>query len=153
MPSAELQSIAWSKAVEKALGRVPTAKIVKEVVQQRKNKGHTHKPEPAKSFVSLKNPRIGQQVRICENHPLFPQEPGIIIQIPNNGSAIVELSNQQQRELIDLKDLEIQRIVGKNGKISTPSEGINYIQGMGVEWYVRVDEDCLLYTSPSPRDS
>ena len=141
LPSAELQSIAWSKAVEKALGRVPTAKIVKEVVQQLKNKGHTHKPEPTKRFVPLKNPSIGQQVRICNNHPLFPQELGIITQIPNNRSAIVELSNQQQRELIDLKDLEIQRIVDKNGKVSTPSEGINYIQGMGVEWYVRVDEE------------
>ena len=137
----EQQGEAWNKAVERATGKVPSGKIVKEVVHQLKNKGNTHKPEPTKRFVPLKNPRIGQQVRICNNHPLFPQELRIITQIPNNRSAIVELSNQQQRELIDLKDLEIQRIVDKNGKISTPSEGINYIQGMGVEWYVRVDEE------------
>ncbi len=137
----EQQGEAWNKAVERAQGKVPSGKIVKEVVHQLKNKGNTHKPEPTKRFVPLKNPRIGQQVRICNNHPLFPQELGIITQIPNNRSAIVELNNQQQPELIDLKDLEIQRIVDKNGKISTPSEGINYIQGMGVEWYVRVDEE------------
>ena len=137
----EQQGEAWNKAVERAKGKVPSGKIVKEVVHQLKNKGNTHKPEPTKRFVPLKNPRIGQQVRICNNHPLFPQELGIITQIPNHRSALVELSNQQQRELIDLKDLEIQRIVDKNGKISTPSEGINYIQGMGVEWYVRVDEE------------
>ena len=141
LPSAELQSIAWSQAVEKASGKVPTAKIVKEVVHQLKNKGNTHKPEPTKRFVPLKNPRIGQRVRICKNHPLFPQELGIITQIPNNRSAIVELSNQKQRELIDLKDLEIQRIVNSNGKVATPSEGINYVPGIGVEWYVRVDEE------------
>ena len=137
----EQQGEVWNKAVAKAKGKVPSGKIVKEVVQQLKNKGNTHKPEPKKRFVPLKNPSIGQRVRICKNHPLFPQELGIITQIPNSRSAIVKLSNQQQRELIDLKDLEIQRIVDKNGKISTPSEGINYIQGMGVEWYARVDEE------------
>ena len=48
--------------------------------------------------------------------------------------------NPKQSELIDLKDLEIQRIVDKNGKVSAPYEGVNYVQGVGVEWYVRVDE-------------
>ena len=89
----------------------------------------------------MENPRIGQQVRICKNHPLFPQKLGIITQIPNNRSVIVELNNQNSRELIDLKDLEIQRIVDKNGKVSAPYEGVNYVQGVGVEWYVRVDEE------------
>ena len=53
----------------------------------------------------------------------------------------MEFKNQKQSESIDLKDLEIQRMVDKNGKVSTPNEGINYVPGVGVEWYVRVDEE------------
>ena len=93
------------------------------------------------SSIPLENPRIGQQVRICKNHPLFPQKLGIITQITNNRSVILEFKNPKQSELIDLKDLEIQRIVDKNGKVSAPYEGVNYVQGVGVEWYVRVDEE------------
>ena len=151
LPSAELQSLAWSKAVAKASGKVPSAKIVQEVVKQLKNQdqstefenqsrssnnGNTNKI----GFVPLENPRIGQEVRICKNHTLFPQQLGIITQINNNRSVIVEFKNQKQSEPIDLKDLEIQRMVDKNGKVATPSEGINYVPGVGVEWYVRVDE-------------
>jgi hypothetical protein len=51
----------------------------------------------------------------------------------------MELDNKD-RQLIDLKDLEIQRIVDKNGKVTQPKEGINYVPGVGVEWYVRVDD-------------
>jgi hemolysin activation/secretion protein len=58
----------------------------------------------------------------------------------HNRSAIVELENKN-RELIDLKDLEIQRIVDRNGKVSQPNEGINYVPGVGVEWYVRLDDE------------
>ena len=146
------QLTAWSKAVEKASGKVPSAKIVKEVVNQLKNQdqsteleNHSQSSNNGKTnkirFVPLENPRIGQEVRICKNHPLFPQKLGIITQIPNNRSVIVELNNQNSRELIDLKDLEVQRIVDKNGKVSPPYEGFNYVQGVGVEWYVRVDEE------------
>ncbi len=146
------QCTAWNKAVEKASGKVPSAKIVTEVVKQLNNKdkstelenytqssnnGNTNKIR----FVSLENPRIGQEVRICQNHPLFPHQQGIITQITNNRSVIVKFKNQKQSEPIDLKDLEIQRIVDKNGQVSTPSEGINYVPGVGVEWYVRVDEE------------
>ncbi|MGK7898704.1 MAG: hypothetical protein AB4372_35095 [Xenococcus sp. (in: cyanobacteria)] len=148
---ASQQRKAWAEAVEQAQG-VPTAKIVKEVVKQLKKQDKSTELEKHSQsshngntnnirFVSLENPRIGQQVRICQNHPLFPHQQGIITQITNNRSVIVKFKNQKQSEPIDLKDLEIQRIVDKNGQVSTPSEGINYVRGVGVEWYVRVDEE------------
>ncbi|MGK7895602.1 MAG: hypothetical protein AB4372_18805 [Xenococcus sp. (in: cyanobacteria)] len=152
LPSAELQSLAWSKAVTKAAGKVPSDKIVQVVVNQLKKQdqsteleNHSQSPNNGKTnkirFVPLENPKIGQEVRICKNHPLFPHQKGIISQITHNRSVIVEFKNQKQSEPIDLRDLEIQRMVDKNGKVSTPSEGINYVPGVGVEWYVRVDEE------------
>ncbi len=39
------------------------------------------------------------------------------------------------------KDLEKQIMVDKNSKVSASSEGVNYVQGVGIEWYVRVDEE------------
>ena len=152
LPSAELQSLAWSKAVAKASGKVPSAKIVKEVVDQLKNQdesteleNHSRSSRNRKTsnirFIPLENPRIGQEVRICNNHSLFSQQLGIITQISNNRSVIVEFQSQKQSASIDLKDLEIQRMVDKDGKVSSPSEGINYVPGVGVEWYVRVDEE------------
>ncbi|MEM9274628.1 MAG: hypothetical protein AAGA80_16945 [Cyanobacteria bacterium P01_F01_bin.143] len=147
LPSAELQRKAWSKAVEKAQG-VPTAKMVQEVVNQLKNQAqltasenHSCRKNNRIRFVPLENPRIGQEVRICKKHPLFPQQLGIITQITNNRSEIVEMKNQKQSQQIELKDLEIQRIVDKNGKVSQPIEGPNYTPGSGIEWYVRVDEE------------
>ncbi len=152
LPNAELQSLAWSKAVAKASGKVPSAKIIKEVVDQLKNQdklteleNHSRSSRNRKTsnikFVPLENPRIGQEVRICNNHSLFSQQLGIITQISNNRSVIVEFQSQKQSASIDLKDLEIQRMVDKDGKVSSPSEGINYVPGVGVEWYVRVDEE------------
>jgi hypothetical protein len=155
----EQQREAWSLALTVAKSKVPSGKIVEDIVNQIKtgnalttqtkikNKNsifssnrNNYQAEPQREFVSLKNPTIGQRVRISNKHPLFPQELVTITQLPNNRSAIVEFSNHT-RELIDLKDLERQRIVDKNGRVSRPSEGINYIQGVGVEWYVRVDEE------------
>ena len=144
-PSQQRQ--AWSRAVKKAQG-VPTAKMVQEVVKQLKNQAqstkrenHSRNKDNRIRFVPLENPRIGQEVRICKNHPLFPQKLGIITQIANNRSAIVKIENQPHSPQIELKDLEIQRIVDKNGKVSQPIEGPNYTPGSGIEWYVRVDEE------------
>ncbi len=72
----------WNQAVAKAKGKVPSGKIVTEIVNQLKNKS--------------------------------------------------SYSN---------KDLEKQRMLDKNGKVSTPSEGVNYVPGVGIEWYIRVDEE------------
>ncbi len=150
------QRKAWTQAVEKANGGVPSAKIVKEVVNQIKEKDRGTEIENNSStfssndngrqikskirFVALENPTVGQRVRICSQHPLFPQQEGTIAQLPNNRSGIVELDNQQ-RELIEIKDLEIQRIVDSNGNVTPPSEGLNYTPGPGIEYYVKVQED------------
>ncbi len=146
LKTAELQQKAWSKAVELANG-IPSAKIVREVVNEIKAKETTeaivkNNPQTKSKveFIPLENPQIGQRVRICSNHPLFPERSGIITQLPNNRSAVVELENQQ-RELIKIEALEIQRIVDKNGKVTSPNEGINYVRGVGLEWYVRLDEE------------
>ena len=146
LKTAKLQQQAWSKAVEIAKG-IPSAKVVRGVVNEIKGKETTGavtinsgQSSPKIEFIPLVNPKIGQQVKICTNHPLFPGTLGTITQMPNNRSAVVELENQQ-RELIDIKDLEIQRIVDSNGQVTSPNEGINYVQGVGLEWYVRLDEE------------
>ena len=51
----------------------------------------------------------------------------------------MELENNS-RELVDIRDLEIQVIVESNGSVRTPIEGPNRIPGAGLDWYVRVDE-------------
>lgn len=48
--------------------------------------------------------------RIKKMYPLFPLQSGVIVQIPNNRSAIVELEDKR-RELVDIKDLEVQVLV------------------------------------------
>jgi hypothetical protein len=52
----------------------------------------------------------------------------------------VELQDRA-RELIDLKDLEMQPIVESNGRVTTPIEGPNRRPGMGLDWYILVDEE------------
>ena len=55
---------------------------------------------------------------------------------------VEEVVNQLKNKSNDSnKDLEKQRIVDKNSKVSTPSEGINYVPGVGIEWDIRVDEE------------
>ncbi len=136
LKTSELQQQAWQVAVEKAQG-IPSAKIVREVVNQIKGKKTTTKNSlqttPKIEYIPLENPKIGQQVRICRAHPLFPKLSGTITQLPNKRSAVVELENQQP-ELINLKDLEIQRMVDSNGKVTSPNEGINHVRGVGLEW-------------------
>ncbi len=51
----------------------------------------------------------------------------------------MDLENNS-RELIEIRDLEIQRIVENNGSVKTLAEGLNRIPGAGLDWYVRVDE-------------
>lgn len=140
----EQQPLAWSMAVEKAGNKVPTAKIVKEVVNRLKTKKTRSKRNSSKiqskiEYASIDEAQIGQNIRIRSYHPLFPLQPGVIVQIPNNRSAIVELENNS-RELIDIKDLEIQILVESNGSVTTTVEGPNRIPGAGLDWYVRVDE-------------
>ncbi len=140
------QQKAWNQAITRAKG-VPSAKIVREVVNEIKgqSKSVTIKNSPQSlpkiEYVPIDNPQVGQQVRICSGHPLFPKVLGTITQLPNRSSAVVELDNSQQRELISLKDLEIQRIVDSNGHVTSPHEGINHVPGVGLEWYVRLDEE------------
>jgi hypothetical protein len=143
------QQQVWHEATARAKG-VPSAKLVREVVDEIKGKRMTSRCRTAKNssqnkselhYVPIDRPQIGQQVRICSSHPLFPKTSGTITQLPNRSSAVVELNNNRQRELISLKDLEIQRIVNSNGHVSSPNEGINHVPGVGVEWYVRLDEE------------
>ena len=139
------QKEAWVKSVKLAKGKVPSSKIVKEVVNQikgcspTKQIGEQAHNEPKIKYVPIENPQVGQKVRISHNHPLFPETLGTITQLPNRRSAVVELENQQ-RELIDLFDLEFQRLVDGNSKVSSPTEGVNRIPGVGLEYYVRLDE-------------
>ena len=148
LKSPERQSIAWKMAVEKAGGKVPTAKIVREVVDRlepKKSKFQRTSVEPSSGenqqteYISVDKAQIGQNVRIKPYHPLFPLHFGVIVQVPNNRSAIVEMDSNS-RELIDIKDLEIQVLVERDGSVRTPIEGPNRILGAGLDWYVRVDE-------------
>ena len=136
------QQEAWNKAVARAKGKVPSSRIVRDVVNQIKNQDtqpkNNHQLKSKIKFIPLKNPSIGQRVRICSEHPLFARELATITQIPNNRSVVLELDNQS-RQLIDIKDLEIERVVDKNNKVTASSDGINYVRGVGLEWYVRVD--------------
>ena len=139
----EQQRIAWTKAVEKA-GGIPTAKIVKDVVSEiKKDKIQPRTVAKIASkiqYVPLTKVKLGQKVRVKANHGLFPLEKGQIVQIPNKRSAIIMLEDNT-RELIDIKDLEMQRIVDSNGNVTTPREGCNRISGAGLDWYIRVDEE------------
>jgi hypothetical protein len=146
----ELQREAWSKAVARAGQKVPTAALVKEIVNQMQpKKVREVSPTMAKGstnsqlqveYIPLTKAQMGQKIRIKAHHGLFPLQLAVIVQIPNNRSVIVELEDRA-RELIDLKDLEMQRIVESNGRVTTPMEGPNRIPGMGLDWYLRVDSE------------
>ena len=147
--SPERQQEAWAIAVEEAGGKVPTAKIVREVVDRlepqktkaRKTSVKTNisRTRQKTEYVPIDNAQIGQNVRVKSYHSLFPLQFGVIVQIPNNRSVIVDLENNS-RELVDIRDLEIQVLVESNGSVKTPAEGPNRIPGAGLDWYVRVDE-------------
>ena len=129
-------------AVEEAGGKVPTAKIVREVVDRlepKKTKSRNSATQLKTEYAPIDKAQIGQNVRIKPHHPLFPRATGVIVQIPNNRSVIVDLENNS-RELIDIRDLEIQVLVEKDGSVKSPAEGPNRIPGAGLDWYVGVDE-------------
>ena len=81
LKSPEQQQKAWKMAVEEAGGKVPTAKIVREVVDRRfvpkktksqktsvkLNTGGTQQTE----YTSMDKAQIGQNVRVKSHHPLF----------------------------------------------------------------------------------
>ncbi len=146
-PSSQVQ--AWSEAVNRSNGGNPTTKIVEQVVNEIKPKKivKTKKKNQLKiEYAPLKMAEIGQSVRVSSHHPLYSLRAGRIAQLPNNQSAIVELDNQNT-ELIDIKDLETQIPVARNNhstNSTTPVEGPNRIPGMGLEWYVKVDEETFL---------
>ncbi len=140
-PSSQAQ--AWTEAVNRCSGGNPTAKIVEEVVNEIKPRKivKTKKPtQPILQYRPLNMAEIGQTVRVSSHHPHYSLQSGRIAQLLQLGSAIVELDNQA-RELIDIKDLEIQMPVSHNGRAGTPVDGPNLIYGMGLEWYIKVDEE------------
>ncbi len=140
------QAKAWTEAVNRSNGSNPTAKIVEQVVNEIKPKKIVKtkkKNQPLIEYAPLKMAEIGQTVRVNCDHPLYSHIGGRIAQLPNNKSAIVELDNQT-RELIDIKDLEIPIPVARNNHSTTTVEGPNRIPGMGLEWYVKVDEETFL---------
>ena len=148
LKSPERQQEAWKMAVEKAGGKVPTAKIVREVVDRfipKKSKSRRTTAElnsnkiQQTEYIPVDKAQIGQNVRVKSHHPLFALKSGVVVQIPNNRSAIVELDSNS-RELIDIRNLEIQVLVERDGSVRTPIEGPNRIPGAGLDWYVRVDE-------------
>lgn len=146
-----VQTRAWIESVKRCDGSNPPAKVIKEVVEEikptKKTAAKRIQIEPNSErtqlkieYLSIDKAQIGQNVRIKAHHALFALKLGVIVQIPNNKSAIVELEDKR-RELVDIKDLEVQRIVDSNGSVTTPAEGPNRIPGAGLDWYVRVDEE------------
>ena len=143
------QARAWMESVNRCDGSSPPAKVIKEVVEKiqptKKTKSRRTKAEPNSNkiqqteYIPVDKAQIGQNVRVKHHHPLFPYATGVVVQIPNNRSAIVEIENNS-RELIDIKDLEIQVLVESNGSVRTPVESPNRIPGAGLDWYVRLDE-------------
>jgi hypothetical protein len=144
------QARAWIESVNKCDGSNPPTKVIEKVVEEIKPKKPRKSPRttvaqnndetrPKTEYKSIDNAQINQNVRVKPYHSLFPLQSGVIVQIPNNRSAIVELENNS-RELIDIKDLEIQVLVESNGSVTTTVEVPNRILGAGLDWYVRVDE-------------
>ncbi len=123
----EKQREVWQQAIELNGGRVPSGKIVSELVSQIKGKANL------KDKCQL---RIGQQIRVKADHPLFARRFGIIKQIPNRSSAIVELNNGKT-ELISQEYLELEL---DSSIKELPPEGLAYTQGLGIEYNVRLSQ-------------
>ncbi|MGK7950452.1 MAG: hypothetical protein AB4368_17120 [Xenococcaceae cyanobacterium] len=117
----------WAKAVELAGNKVPSGKIVSELVSEIK---------PKKDNVSKKL-KVGQKVIVSGTHPLFPERSGIIKQIPNKKDAIVELNNGKT-ELISQEYLELEL---DSSIKELPPEGLAYTQGIGIEYNVRLSQE------------
>jgi ParB-like nuclease domain len=85
----------------------------------------------------------GNRVTIKESHSLLAGQSGMITQLPNRESAIVELDSGE-RELISRRDLDLQleESAQKQSDSSRKKlvEGVNYQPGLGCEYYVRVQK-------------
>ncbi|MGL6340531.1 MAG: hypothetical protein ACRC80_15495 [Waterburya sp.] len=144
------QREAWRKAVELAGNKIPSGKIVSQVVSKIMC--------PIRTQIKYK---IGQIVKIESNHPLFGGSSGIIKQIPNHTEVIVKLDNGQtesisneyiQLELDSSIDApaypkvyplgrrEASTLVNPLGK-ALPSPGIAYKAGIGLEYNVRLSQE------------
>ena len=75
--------------------------------------------------------------RVKADHPLFARRFGIIKQIPNRSSAIVELNNGKT-ELISQEYLELEL---DSSIKELPPEGLAYTQGIGIEYNVRLSQE------------
>jgi len=152
--SAAEQREAWSKAVELAGNKIPSGKIVSQVVSKIMC--------PNRTQIKYK---IGQKIKIQSNHSLFGGSSGTIKQIPNHTEVIVKLDNGQtesisneyiQLELdssIDapaytkaLKDSLRITLASHRPKVyplgqELPSPGIAYKAGIGLEYNVRLSQE------------
>lgn len=132
--SAAEQREAWSKAVELAGNKIPSGKIVSQVVSKIMC--------PNRTQIKYK---IGQIVKIESNHSLFGGSSGIIKQITNHTEVIVKLDNGQtesiSNEYIQLElDSSIDAPANPLGK-ALPSPGIAYKAGIGLEYNVRLSQE------------
>ncbi len=117
----------WARAVELAGNKIPSGKMVSELVSQLK-------PKPNDVSEKL---CVGHKVIVSGTHPLFPERSGIIRQIPNKKDAIVELSNGKS-ELISQEYLELEL---DSSIKELPPEGLAYTQGIGIEYNVRLSQE------------
>lgn len=120
------QREAWDKAVELAGNRVPSGKIVSQVVSE----------IICPNGTQIKY-KIGQKIKTKSNHPLFGGSSGIIKQIPNHTEVIVELDNGQT-ELIDNEYIQLEL---DSSIQELPSPGIAYKAGIGLEYNVRLSQE------------
>ena len=139
----EKQREVWQQAIELNGGKVPSGKIVSELVSRGSRGSEAtsdHGPSQIKGKPNLKDKcqlRIGQQIRVKADHPLFARRFGIIKQIPNRSSAIVELNNGKT-ELISQEYLELEL---DSSIKELPPEGLAYTQGIGIEYNVRLSQE------------
>jgi hypothetical protein len=124
--SPPMQRQAWKKAVEMSGNRVPSGKIVSQVVSEILCPNRTHT-----EF------KLGTRIKINPNHPQFGGCSGTIKQVPNQRQVIVNLNNGQS-ELISNEYIELEL----NSSIKElPPEGIAYTVGVGLEYNVRLSQE------------
>jgi hypothetical protein len=124
--SAAQQREAWSKAVELAGNKIPSGKIVSQVVSKIMC--------PNRTQIKYK---IGQIVKIESNHSLFGGSSGTIKQIPNHTEVIVKLDNGQTESISnEYIQLELDSSIK-----ALPSPGIAYKEGIGLEYNVRLSQE------------
>lgn len=86
---------------------------------------------PLKSLEpSLQRQAWTEAVEIASGVPSAKIVREVVKQIQRQSASKLENSSQTKSKIE----------VDKNGKVSSPSEGINHVSGVGIEWYVRLDE-------------